>query len=278
MDDRPELRYADCPTTRGRRARRRPARCGVAAGVGHPAAGPVQRRVRRRRLAGRGDGGRARRPLRRAQRPRRHRLVGDGVHDLGLRTRARRSSGRSASSTTRRRRGATRCGRRGPGPASGCGCAWVRPAAASTWPSTRCPTRRAASCTGGCPSTGPTWSARCSASRSWPRAGPVRRTTFARWPCSVARTVDIIGDWWTPLVLRECCYGVRRFEDLQRVLGIGRNVLTQRLNRLVDEGLLERVPVLRATAPRRVRADAQGAGLLARAGRHRRLGRRPPGR
>ncbi|MET0325825.1 MAG: helix-turn-helix domain-containing protein [Ilumatobacteraceae bacterium] len=69
----------------------------------------------------------------------------------------------------------------------------------------------------------------------------MRRTTFSRWPCSVARTVDIIGDWWTPLVLRECCYGVRRFEDFQRVLGIGRNVLTQRLNRLVDEGLLERV-------------------------------------
>jgi DNA-binding HxlR family transcriptional regulator len=68
----------------------------------------------------------------------------------------------------------------------------------------------------------------------------VKRTPFADWPCSVARTVDLVGDWWTPLVLRECCYGVRRFEDFQRNLGIGRNILTQRLNRLVDEGLLER--------------------------------------
>jgi DNA-binding HxlR family transcriptional regulator len=58
----------------------------------------------------------------------------------------------------------------------------------------------------------------------------------------VARTVDLLGDWWTPLVLRECFDGVRRFDDFQRNLAIGRNILTERLNRLVDEGLLERVP------------------------------------
>jgi DNA-binding HxlR family transcriptional regulator len=70
----------------------------------------------------------------------------------------------------------------------------------------------------------------------------VKRTRFSQWPCSVARTVDLLGDWWTPLVLRECYYGVRRFDDFQRSLRIGRNILTERLNRLVDEGLLERVP------------------------------------
>jgi DNA-binding HxlR family transcriptional regulator len=70
----------------------------------------------------------------------------------------------------------------------------------------------------------------------------VKRTPFADWPCSVARAVDILGDWWTPLVLRECFLGVRRFEDFQRRLGIGRNVLTQRLHRLVDEGMLDRRP------------------------------------
>jgi DNA-binding HxlR family transcriptional regulator len=70
----------------------------------------------------------------------------------------------------------------------------------------------------------------------------VKRTRFSQWPCSVARTVDLLGDWWTPLVLRECYYGVRRFDDFQRSLSIGRNILTERLNRLVDEGLLERVP------------------------------------
>lgn len=70
----------------------------------------------------------------------------------------------------------------------------------------------------------------------------MRRTAFADWPCSLARSVDLLGDWWTPLVLREAFYGVRRFDDFQRRLGIGRNVLTQRLHRLVDEGMLERRP------------------------------------
>ena len=69
----------------------------------------------------------------------------------------------------------------------------------------------------------------------------MKRTSFAKWPCSIARTVDLLGDWWTPLVLREAYYGTTRFDDFERVLGIGRNVLTQRLNRLVDADIFERV-------------------------------------
>jgi DNA-binding HxlR family transcriptional regulator len=70
----------------------------------------------------------------------------------------------------------------------------------------------------------------------------VKRTPFDQWPCSVARTVDVLGDWWTPLVLREAYLGTRRFDAFQRNLGIGRNILTQRLTRLVDEGILVRRP------------------------------------
>ena len=70
----------------------------------------------------------------------------------------------------------------------------------------------------------------------------MKRTPFGDWTCSVARTVDIVGDWWTPLVLREAYLGTRRFDVFQRDLGIGRNILTQRLTRLVDEGLLVRRP------------------------------------
>ncbi|UGQ15019.1 helix-turn-helix transcriptional regulator [Yinghuangia sp. ASG 101] len=70
----------------------------------------------------------------------------------------------------------------------------------------------------------------------------MKRTPFGTWPCSIARAVDLLGDWWTPLVLREAVFGTRRFEEFQRSLGIGRNVLAQRLNRLVDEGLMDRVP------------------------------------
>jgi DNA-binding HxlR family transcriptional regulator len=69
----------------------------------------------------------------------------------------------------------------------------------------------------------------------------MKRTAFADWPCSVARTVDLLGDWWTPLVLREAYFGTRRFERFHANLGIGRNILTQRLTRLVDEGMLDRV-------------------------------------
>lgn len=68
----------------------------------------------------------------------------------------------------------------------------------------------------------------------------MRRTSFAKWPCSIARTMDLLGDAWTPLVLREAFYGIRRFDEFQQGLGIARNTLTDRLRRLVDEGLLEK--------------------------------------
>ncbi|MGN9846425.1 winged helix-turn-helix transcriptional regulator [Nonomuraea sp. H19] len=70
----------------------------------------------------------------------------------------------------------------------------------------------------------------------------MRRTRFDTWPCSIARTVDLVGDWWTPLVMREAFYGARRFAEFQQGLGLSRNVLTQRLDRLVEEGMFERVP------------------------------------
>jgi DNA-binding HxlR family transcriptional regulator len=70
----------------------------------------------------------------------------------------------------------------------------------------------------------------------------VRRTRFDRWPCPIARATDLIGDWWTPLVLREAFSGRRRFEDFQQALNVPRAVLAKRLGRLVAEGLLTKVP------------------------------------
>ena len=58
--------------------------------------------------------------------------------------------------------------------------------------------------------------------------------------CSVAGALEIVGEWWTFLVLRDAFLGVRRFEDFQRRLGIARNVLTARLQTLVSHGILER--------------------------------------
>jgi DNA-binding HxlR family transcriptional regulator len=59
--------------------------------------------------------------------------------------------------------------------------------------------------------------------------------------CSIARTLELIGERWTILIVRDAFLGVRRFDDLQRSLGIARNVLQNRLERLVEHGILERV-------------------------------------
>lgn len=59
--------------------------------------------------------------------------------------------------------------------------------------------------------------------------------------CSVARSLEVIGEWWTLLILRDAFLGCTRFEDFQKRLGIARNVLSARLNTLVEADVLERV-------------------------------------
>ena len=59
--------------------------------------------------------------------------------------------------------------------------------------------------------------------------------------CSIARALEIVGERWTLLIVRDAFRGLRRFEEFQTNLGVARNVLTDRLNRLVEEGILERV-------------------------------------
>ncbi len=69
----------------------------------------------------------------------------------------------------------------------------------------------------------------------------MRRTRFEADICPVARTADLLGDWWTPLVLRELLLGQERFARIQERLDIPRAVLAARLRRLEAEGLVERV-------------------------------------
>ena len=66
--------------------------------------------------------------------------------------------------------------------------------------------------------------------------------TYDGQTCSIARTLEVIGERWTLLILRDAFLGVRRFDDFQRGLGIARNVLNVRLQRLVDAGVLELRP------------------------------------
>lgn len=69
----------------------------------------------------------------------------------------------------------------------------------------------------------------------------MKRTDTSDWPCTIARAADLLGDHWNLLLVRQACLGTRRFDDFQSELGIGRNILTARLNRLVDEEIFRRV-------------------------------------
>jgi len=60
--------------------------------------------------------------------------------------------------------------------------------------------------------------------------------------CSIARSLEVVGERWTFLILRDAVLGVERFEEFQNSLGIATNVLSNRLKLLCDEGVLERVP------------------------------------
>ena len=73
----------------------------------------------------------------------------------------------------------------------------------------------------------------------------MQRTQFADLACSIARTLDVVGEPWSPLILRDVWVGIRRFDAIQADLGISRKVLTERLNWLLDCGVLERQGVAR---------------------------------
>lgn len=68
----------------------------------------------------------------------------------------------------------------------------------------------------------------------------MQRSSFADMTCSIARTLDVAGEWWSPLILRDVHLGITRFDELRRDLGISRKVLSERLERLVEQGVLDR--------------------------------------
>jgi DNA-binding HxlR family transcriptional regulator len=69
----------------------------------------------------------------------------------------------------------------------------------------------------------------------------MQRTSFQDTNCSIAQCLEVVGDWWTPLIVRDALLGVSRFDDFQGRLGISRNVLNHRLAHLVDHGVLEKI-------------------------------------
>jgi len=71
----------------------------------------------------------------------------------------------------------------------------------------------------------------------------MQRKSFNGMNCSIARSLEEVGEWWSLLIVREMTQGMNRFDQFQKELGIARNILTARLERLTELGIVERYPL-----------------------------------
>jgi DNA-binding HxlR family transcriptional regulator len=90
----------------------------------------------------------------------------------------------------------------------------------------------------------------------------MKRSTVEHLNCSIARSLEILGEWWTLLIVRDAFFGVRRFEDFVADLGISRGILTDRLATLVEHGILERQPYQERPARYEYRLTGKGRDLF----------------
>ncbi|TFH23546.1 MAG: transcriptional regulator [Myxococcales bacterium] len=90
----------------------------------------------------------------------------------------------------------------------------------------------------------------------------MKRSSIGHLNCSVARALEVVGEWWTPMIIREVFFGRRRFSEMQRDLGIAKNILSDRLVTLVRHGVLERhIDTTNARHPE-YRLTEKGASLF----------------
>lgn len=89
----------------------------------------------------------------------------------------------------------------------------------------------------------------------------MKRVSFDRAHCPIARSLDIFGEWWSLLIIRECFLGTTRFDDFQTHLGISKNTLTTRLAKLVERGLLVHVEVEPGARRKHYKLTDQGKDL-----------------
>src|SRR6201999_823964 len=90
----------------------------------------------------------------------------------------------------------------------------------------------------------------------------VKRTSLARNECPIARSLDVIGDWWSLLIIRDALLGRRRFGEFQKSLGLAKNILTTRLRALVARGILELAPASDGTAYQEYVLTPKGRGVF----------------
>jgi DNA-binding HxlR family transcriptional regulator len=90
----------------------------------------------------------------------------------------------------------------------------------------------------------------------------MRRTSLKSAKCPVARSLDVIGDWWSLLIIRDAFRGLRRFGEFQKSLGLARNILTARLRALVADGIMATEPASDGSAYQDYVLTEKGRGLL----------------
>ncbi len=89
----------------------------------------------------------------------------------------------------------------------------------------------------------------------------MRRTSFAGAACPIARSLDVIGDWWSLLIIRDAFRGKRRFGEFQKSLGMAKNILTARLKDLLEHGIFELTPASDGSAYQEYVLTARGRSL-----------------
>ena len=90
----------------------------------------------------------------------------------------------------------------------------------------------------------------------------MKRTSFEGNPCPIAQSLDVIGDWWSLLIIRAGLTGARRFGEFQRELGLAKNILSARLRMLAAHGLIEAKPAADGGAHQEYLLTAKGRGLF----------------
>jgi DNA-binding HxlR family transcriptional regulator len=89
----------------------------------------------------------------------------------------------------------------------------------------------------------------------------MKRKSLDAEKCPIARTLDVIGDWWSLLIVRDAFFGKRRFGEFQTSLGLAKNILCSRLQKLVSHGVMESVPASDGSAYQEYALTEKGRSL-----------------
>jgi DNA-binding HxlR family transcriptional regulator len=92
--------------------------------------------------------------------------------------------------------------------------------------------------------------------------GRMKRKKLGDVACPIARSLDVIGDWWSLLIIRDAIFGIRRFGEFERSLGLAKNILTTRLKSMVSAGIMKTVPASDGSTYREYVLTEKGEALM----------------